>query len=443
MPSGTAAPDEISRRLATIWRIEGARVVASLAAITRDVPLAEDLAQEACVEALRVWPRDGVPDSPGAWLTAVAKRRAIDAWRRREALDGRYAAMAEALSESGADNCEPIGDEVLRLLFVACHPVLSLDAQCALALKFVGGLSSEQLARLFLVPVATMQQRIVRAKRALSAAAVPFEAPDPHEWRERLAGVLRVTYLIFTEGYAATSGELWVQREIAAEALRLGRRLAAMLPREPEVHGLLALMELQSSRFAARTGAQGEPVLLEDQDRRRWDHAAIARGRAALQRVDALGKGRGSYALQAAIAEQHAIASSVATTDWTSIVVLYEVLGRVAPSPVVELNRAVAVSMAEGPATALHIVDRLEAQGALPGSYLLPSVRGELLSRLGHVHEARRELEVARERVGNVAQRRVIDAKLAVLRAPEPASPDHVAVTRPWPVPPRSGQQPS
>ncbi len=429
MPSGTATPDEIGRRLAAIWRIEGARVVASLAAITRDVPLAEDLAQEACVEALRVWPRDGVPDAPGAWLTAVAKRRAIDTWRRREALDGRYAAIAAALSESSVDEVEPIGDEVLRLLFVACHPVLSLEAQCALALKFVGGLSSEQLARLFLVPVATMQQRVVRAKRSLSAAAVPFEAPDPHEWQERLAAVLRVIYLIFTEGYAATSGEQWVQRELATEALRLGRRLAAMLPREPEVHGLLALMELQSSRFAARTGAEGEPVLLEDQDRRRWDHAAIARGRAALQRVDALGRGRGSYALQAAIAEQHAIASSVLTTDWASIVVLYEVLGRVAPNPIVELNRAVAVSMLEGPATALLLVDALAADGALAGSHLLPSVRAKLLSRLHRPAEAKREYELALSRVTNGAQRSVLERKLWALSTAREFDDDGVTIT--------------
>ncbi|MBX9470418.1 RNA polymerase sigma factor [Microcella sp.] len=412
MTRSAAEHDEVARRLATLWRIEGARVVASLAAITRDVPLAEDLAQEACLEALRTWARDGVPDSPGAWLTAVAKRRAIDAWRRRDALDSRYEALASTLSESGFDEVEPIGDEVLRLLFVACHPVLSLEAQCALALKFVGGLSTEQLARLFLVPVATMQQRIVRAKRSLSAAAVPFEVPDPHEWGPRLAGVLRVIYLIFTEGYASTIGDSWLQRELAGEAVRLGRRLAVMVPREPEVHGLLALLELQSSRFAARTGAGGEPVLLDEQDRRRWDHAAIARGRAALRRVDALGRGRGSYALQAAIAEQHAIATSVTTTDWASIVVLYEVLGRVSPSPIVELNRAVAVSMAEGPATALRIVDTIAESGALASSHLLPSVRGELLARLGRGAEARREFELAASRVTNDAQRSVLERKL-------------------------------
>ncbi len=415
MSSGAAAHDEVSRRLATIWRIEGARVVASVAAMTRDVALAEDVAQEACLEALSSWQREGVPQNPGAWLTAVAKRRAIDAWRRRQALDSRYAALATDLREGVDDDIDVIGDAVLRLLFVACHPVLPVESQCALALKLVGGLSSEQLARLFLVPVATMQQRVVRAKRALSAAAVPFEVPEAHEWRDRLAGVLRVVYLIFTEGYVATSGDRWLQRELADEAVRLGRRLSVMLPREPEVHGLLALMELQSSRFAARVGASGAPVLLDDQDRRRWDRAAISRGRAALARVDALGRGRGAYALQAAIAEQHAIASSVEATDWASIVVLYEVLGRVAPSPVVELNRAVAVSMAEGPATALRLVDALEATGALATSHLLPSVRGELLARLGRSAEALREFDRALAFVANDAQRSVLEQKVRAL----------------------------
>jgi RNA polymerase sigma factor (sigma-70 family) len=407
-----AASDlDVARRLAAVWRIEGARVVASLASMTRDVALAEDLAQEACAEALRGWPRDGVPDNPGAWLTAVAQRRAIDAWRRRSALDERYAGIAATMADHSAGEDELIGDEVLRLLFVACHPVLSVEAQCALALKLVSGLSSEQLARLFLVPVATMQQRIVRAKRTLTAAAVPFEVPDPSEWRSRLAGVLRVVYLIFTEGYVATAGDQWLQRDLGLEARRLARRLATMLPREPEVHGLLALVELQSSRFAARVAADGSPVLLDQQDRLRWDHAAIARGRASLRRVDALGKGRGPYALQAAIAEQHAIASSVATTDWPRIVLLYEVLGRVAPSPVVELNRAVAVSMAEGPATALRLVDALAASGALQGSHLLPSVRGELLLRLDRPAEASAELHRAASLATNAAQRSVLGAK--------------------------------
>ena len=418
----TAPPvgENISDRLAAVWRIEGARVVATLAAMTRDVSLAEDLAHDACAEALRSWPREGVPHNPGAWLTAVGKRRAIDAWRRRDALDERYAMVAIELREQTSDEVELIGDGVLRLLFIACHPVLSSEAQCALALKLVGGLSSEQLARLLLVPVPTMQQRIVRAKRSLSAAGVPFEAPDPSEWKERLDGVLRVVYLVFTEGYAATDGQHWVRRELADEGVRLGRRLVAMLPREHEAHGLLALMELQSSRFTARVAADGSPVLLDDQDRSRWDHGAIRRGREALRRADSLGRGRGPYALQAAIAEQHAVASSIDTTDWAAIVLLYEVLGRLAPSPVVDLNRAVAVAMADGPAAALRIVNELAATSALPGSHLLPSVRGELLSRLGRTDEARVELTRAAELVGNAAQRSVLERKLRALDAEHP-----------------------
>lgn len=418
--AATPVGDEIARRLGAVWRIEGARVIATLAAMTRDVGLAEDCAQEACAEALRSWARDGVPENPGAWLTAVAKRRAIDAWRRRDALDERYASIAHDLREQGSDQVEPIGDAVLRLLFIACHPVLSTEAQCALALKLVGGLSSEQVARLFLVPVPTMQQRIVRAKRSLSAAGVPFEAPDPSEWKARLEGVLRVVYLVFTEGYAATDGEQWVRRELADEGVRLGRRLCAMLPREPEAHGLLALMELQSSRFAARVAADGSPVLLDNQDRSRWDHSAIRRGREALRRADAQGRGRGPYALQAAIAEQHAVASSVDTTDWSTIVVLYDVLGRVAPSPVVDLNRAVAVAMADSPDAALRIVDELVATNALPASYLIPSVRGELLARLGRNDEARVELTRAAELVGNAAQRGVLERKARALDAWHP-----------------------
>jgi predicted RNA polymerase sigma factor len=419
-PAPVPVGDDIARRLGAVWRIEGARVIATLTALTRDVALAEDLAHDACAEALRSWPRDGVPANPGAWLTAVAKRRAIDAWRRQDALAERYARIGSTLRESGDDELEPIGDSVLRLLFIACHPVLSTPAQCALALTLVGGLSTEQVARLFLVPVTTMQQRIVRAKRALSAAAVPFEAPDPHEWHDRVSGVLRVVYLIFTEGYAPASGATPVHRELADEALRLGRRLVAMLPREPEAHGLLSLMLLQSSRFSARVASDGSPVLLADQDRARWDRQAILRGRAALRRVDALGKGRGPYAVQAAIAEQHAIASSVDATDWERIVLLYEVLGRLAPSPIVDLNRAVALSMAEGPAEALDLVDRLTDEGALAHSPLLPSVRGELLARLGRPDEARIEFARAIPLTANTAQRGVLDRKMRALDAPHP-----------------------
>jgi RNA polymerase sigma factor (sigma-70 family) len=406
---------DIGRRLDAIWRIEGARVVATLARLTGDVGLAEDLAQEALADALVQWPGAGVPDNPGAWLTAVAKRKAIDGWRRRERLDDRYRAIARDLEEAAEIEWEPIPDDVLRLVFAACHPALSREAQVALTLRVVASLTSEEIARMFLVPVATIQQRIVRAKKTLAAARVPFEVPDPAEWPARLGAVLGVVYLIYTEGYSATSGERWVRHDLAAEALRLGRVLAALLPREPEVHGLVALMELQSSRFAARETPDGSPILLADQDRARWDRAQIRRGVAALERADALGRGRGNYALQAAIARCHAVASSLEATDWDEIVVLYEALGRLAPSPIVELNRAAAVSMATGPANALRIVDALAAQGALRGSHLLPSVRGELLSRLGRIDEAREELTAAARLAANDRERDVLLKKAAAL----------------------------
>jgi RNA polymerase sigma factor (sigma-70 family) len=407
---------DIARRVDAIWRIEGARVVATLARLTGDIGLAEDLAQEAVVDALAQWPHDGVPDNPGAWLTAVAKRKAIDGWRRRERLDERYRAIARDLDEAADSEWEPIPDDVLRLVFAACHPALSREAQVALTLRVVASLTSDEIARMFLVPVATIQQRIVRAKKTLAAAKVPFEVPDPAEWPGRLGAVLGVVYLIYTEGYSATSGERWMRHELAAEALRLGRVLAALLPREPEVHGLVALMEFQSSRFGARESSDGTPILLADQDRGRWDRAQIRRGGVALARADALGRGRGNYALQAAIARCHAVAPSVEATDWEEIVVLYEALGRIAPSPVVELNRAVAVSMATGPANALRIVDALAATGALRGSHLLPSVRGELLARLGRVDEARDELEAAARLTANDRERDVLLKKAAALR---------------------------
>lgn len=402
---------DVSARVAAIWRIEGARVVATLARMTGDLGLAEDLAQDAVADALAQWPESGVPENPGAWLTAVAKRKAIDGWRRRERLQERHRLLAADLRETADDAWEPIPDDLLRLVFTACHPVLSREAQVALTLRVVASLTTEEIARLFLVPVATVQQRIVRAKKTLAAARVPFEVPDPAEWPTRLGGVLAVVYLVYTEGYAATSGESWLRRDLAGEALRLGRVLARLLPREAEVHGLVALMELQSSRFAAREAADGTPVLLADQDRSRWDRAQIARGRAALEAADALGRGRGSYALQAAIALEHAVAPSVERTDWDAIVVLYEALGRLAPNPVVELNRAVAVSMATGPANALRLVDALAAEGALRGSHLIPSVRGELLARLGRTDEARAELLEAARRAGNERERDVLRAK--------------------------------
>ncbi|HWR84947.1 MAG TPA: RNA polymerase sigma factor [Rhodoglobus sp.] len=406
---------EVARTVDAVWRIESARVVATLVKMVGDVGLAEDLAQEAVADALVQWPESGVPRNAGAWLTAVAKRKAIDGWRRRERLDDRYRAIAHDLADRPEQEWEPIPDDVLRLVFTACHPVLSRDAQVALTLRIVGGLTTDEIARMFLVPVATIQQRIVRAKKTLGAARVPFEVPDPSELPARLSGVLGVVYLVFTEGYAATSGDRWIRHELADEALRLGRIVARLLPREPEVHGLLALMELQASRFAARVDRAGQPILLEDQDRTRWDRAQIERGRAALQRADSVGRGRGPYALQAAIAECHAIAPSVAGTDWERIVLLYEALGQLAPNPVVDLNRAVAVSMATGPANALRIVDRLESDGALRGSHLLPSVRGELLARLGRTEEARSELTTAAGLAGNDREREVLLRKAAAL----------------------------
>ncbi|MDU0345221.1 RNA polymerase sigma factor [Microbacterium sp. KSW2-29] len=410
------SPDsDVSRRVAAIWRIEGARVVATLARVVGDLPTAEDLAQDAVAEALAQWPREGVPVNPGAWLTAVAKRRAIDGWRRAQNLGEKYRLIGADVDEIMDAEWQPIDDDVLRLVFAACHPVLAREAQVALTLKVVGGLDTDAIARLFLVPVTTMQQRIVRAKRALSAARVPFEVPDPAQWPTRLSAVLSVIYLVFTEGYAATSGDAVLRTELAHEAIRLGRVLARLLPREPEVLGLGALMEVQASRFAARVDANGDAVLLADQDRRRWDRSAIARGRSLLERADARGKGRGPYQLQAAIALCHAEAMSVDATDWDRIVVLYEVLGRVAPSPVVELNRAVAVSMASGPLEGLALVDGLAATGVLRGSHLIPSVRGELLSRLGRTREARDELLAAAGLTRNEREAELLRRKAAAL----------------------------
>ncbi|MDF2491776.1 MAG: polymerase sigma factor [Microbacterium sp.] len=402
---------DVRRAVDAVWRIESARIVATLAKATGDVGLAEDLAQEALVEALEQWADVGVPRNPGAWLTMVAKRRAIDAWRRRSALDDRYRALAMDLEEAGEDRWEPIDDDVLRLVFISCHPVLSPEARVALTLRVVSGLSTAEIARMLLVPVPTVQARITRAKKTLAAARVAFETPGPEEWRERLSSVLGVVYLVFTEGYAATSGDRWIRTDLAHEAARLGRILAALVPREPEAHALVALMEFQSSRFAARVAPDGSPVLLADQDRTRWDRDAITRGSAALRRADAVASSRGPYALQAAIAQCHSVAPTVDDTDWERIVLLYEALGRIAPSPIVELNRAVAVSMATGPATALRIVDALSDDAALRGSHLLPSVRGELLARLGRREEARSELLTAAGLSANERTAAVLRAK--------------------------------
>jgi len=415
---GPGGADAARRALDAVWRRESARVVGGLARMTGDLALAEDVAQEAIVEALRAWPRDGVPRNAGAWLQSVARRRAIDAWRRDEAREDRYRAIAREPVEDAPETDEPLDDDVLRLVFTACHPALSRESQVALTLRVVGGLTSEEIARMLLVPVPTAQARITRAKRTLGAAHVPFATPEPDEWAARLGGVLGVVYLMFTEGYAATAGDRWMREDLANEALRLGRILAALLRREPEVHGLLALMELQASRFRARHDAEGRPVLLADQDRTRWDRAQIERGRAALRRSDAVGRGRGAYALQAAVAECHAVAPSVEDTDWERIVLLYEALGRLAPNPVVELNRAVAVSMtAAGPEEALRIVDGVAGGGMLRGSHLVPSVRGELLARLGRADEARAELLLAAERTANRTQEDVLRRKAAALAA--------------------------
>lgn len=418
--------------VAAVWRIESARIVGALARYTGDFSLAEDLAQEALAEALVTWPREGVPRNPPGWLLTVGRRRAIDGFRRRAALDDRYAALARNLGEGGAaaggDPVDParaademlwdpdrIDDDVLALMFISCHPVLAPEARIALTLRVAGGLTSDEIARAFLVPTATVQARITRAKKTLAAARVPFGVPSAAERAARLGSVLRVVYLIFTEGSSASSGTDLIRFGLAAEAQRLARVLARLMPDEPETHSLSALLELTAARFPARTGPDGEPVLLEHQDRRRWDHSAIRRGRAALARAERAGRGLGVYGLQAAIAERHAVAASVGATDWDRIVVLYEALGRLAPSPVVEVNRAVAVAMAYGPAAGLAIVDGLVAAGELPGSHLLPSVRGELLTRLGRAAEARAELECAVQRCGNERERAVLEEKIRAL----------------------------
>lgn len=401
-----------------MWRIESAKIVATLTRVVGDFGLAEDLAQEALLDALQQWPLDGVPRNGAAWLTAVAKRKAIDGWRRRERLDDRMAVLAHDLEREQAEAADAppwdpdaVDDDVLRLIFISCHPVLSREAQVALTLRVVGGLSSEEIARAFLVPTATVQQRIVRAKKTLAAANVPFEMPPREEHTARLGAILGVLYLIFNEGHAASSGPDWMRPELSLEAIRLARVLAALMPRERDAHSLVALMELTAARFPARVDAHGDPVLLADQDRRRWDRGRIARGRAALGAADALGAGRGPYGLQAAIAECHAVAASIDETDWDRIVVLYEALGRIAPSPVVELNRAAAVAMATGPASALQIIDRLASSGALAGYHLLPATRAELLLRLGRDDEARSEFAVAASLAGNDRERALLRAK--------------------------------
>ncbi|HEV2060325.1 MAG TPA: RNA polymerase sigma factor [Solirubrobacteraceae bacterium] len=399
-----------------VWRIESPRLIAGLTRLVRDVGLAEDLAQDALVAALEQWPESGVPHNPGAWLMATAKHRGIDLLRRNARLERKHAELARELQESEEPDLdaaldEGVEDDLLRLVFMTCHPVLSREARVALTLRLLGGLTTSEIARAFLVAEGTIAQRIVRAKRTLSEARVPFEAPTPRERGARLESVLEVVYLVFNEGYSATVGDDWVRPSLCQEALRLGRILAELVPAEPEVQGLVSLMELQASRLRARVGAAGAPVLLLDQDRARWDHVLIARGLAALERAQALGGPLGPYALQATIAACHARARTAEETDWVRIAALYDALGQVAPSPVVELNRAVAVSMAFGPAAALEIVDALAGEPALANYHLLPSVRGELLARLGRGAEARVEFERAASLTRNERERALLLAR--------------------------------
>lgn len=400
-----------------VWRMESARIVGALARYTGDFSLAEDIAQEALAEALVSWAVDGVPTQPTGWLLTVGRRRAIDTFRRRSALDTRFTVLAGGLDteEAGVDmlfDPDAIDDDVLALMFVSCHPVLSKEARIALTLRVVGGLSSEEIARAFLVPVPTIQARITRAKKTLAAARVPFAVPEPHEISGRLGSVLQVVYLIFTEGSFASSGDEWMRTDLAGEARRLARVLVRLAP-EPEAFGLLALLELTAARFPARVDTSGRPVLLGDQDRRRWDQAAIRRGRAALAQAAGAGRGLGAFGLQAAIAECHAVAPSVAETDWQRIVILYEALGRLTPSPIIELNHAVAVAMASSPADGLALVDAIAARGELPNSHLLPAIRGELLSKLGRRDEARAAFVQAAELCGNAAERSVLERKVS------------------------------
>ncbi len=422
MSETTQGLDDARRVVEAVWRMEAAKIVAALTRTVGDLDLAEDLAGQALVEALEQWPATGIPRNPAAWLTSVATRRAIDGWRRRDRLDERYAYLARELRNDASafdrDVWDPdrIDDDVLRLMFVACHPVLNRNAQVVLTLRVVGGLSTDEIAKAFLTRTTTVQQRIVRAKKALTTARVPFEVPEREEFPSRLGAVLGVIYLIFNEGYAASSGGEWIRADLADEALRLARILAELLPDEPEVHGLVALMELTASRFAARATPSGEPILLADQDRTRWNRAQINRGLAALARADAIGRGRGPYGLQAAIAECHSRALTFEDTDWDRIVLIYEMLAQVAPSPVVDLNHAAALSMAKGPAVALEHVDRIAESGALAGYHLLPSVRGELLHRLGRTAEARGELLEAARLTGNERERAVLLAKAESVR---------------------------
>lgn len=406
---------DLHRTIDAVWRIESARLIGALARLVRDVGLAEDLAQDALVIALQQWPESGIPHNPGAWLMATARHRAIDRIRREQMAERKYAELGRQLAMEGdmaSDYATATGAEVdenlLRLMFTACHPVLATEARVALTLRLIGGLTAAEIGRAFVVPEATIAQRIVRAKRTLAAAQVPFELPPDVERTHRLASVLAVIYLIFNEGYAATAGDDWMRPSLCEDALRLGRILAELAPKEPEVHGLVALMEIQASRLRTRSDFDGTPILLLAQDRTRWDHLLIGRGLAALARAERLGGARGPYALQAAIAACHARAPTAEETDWERIAALYDALAQLAPSPIVELNRAVALAMAYGPAVGLTLVDQLTAEPSLANYHLMPSVRGDLLARLGRADEARAEFERAAALTRNRRERELL-----------------------------------
>ena len=407
---------ETHRTIDAVWRIESAKLIAGIARIVRDVGVAEDLAQDALVAALEQWPGSGIPDNPGAWLMTTAKHRAIDQLRRNTLHEHKHAQIGhelEAQQERAVPDLDAalddhVGDDLLRLVFISCHPVLSTEAQVALTLRLLGGLTTDEIARAFLVSESTIAQRIVRAKRTLADAHVPFEVPRGVEFSARLSSVLQVIYLVFNEGYSATAGDDWMRPELCQDALRLGRILAGLVPEEPEVHGLVALMEIQASRSRARVGPTGQPVLLLDQDRARWDHVLVRRGLAALERAEQLGGAHGPYALQAAIAACHARARTADETDWTRIAALYEELAGITPSPIVDLNRAVAVGMAFGPAAGLDLVDALTVEPTLKSYHLLPSVRGDLLVKLGRAGEARAEFERAASLTRNARERELL-----------------------------------
>jgi RNA polymerase sigma factor (sigma-70 family) len=412
---------DIERTIEAVWRIESAAIIAKIARMLRNVGLAEEIAQDAWVAALESWTKSGIPDNPGAWLMATAKNKAIDQLRHRQLLDRKNAIMShdpdligghDLSGDSGSD-ADDVADDLLRLIFVACHPVLSMEGRVALTLRLLGGLTPAEIARAFLTTESAIQQRIVRAKRTLAEAQVPFDVPGPAERAERLDSVLEVNYLIFNEGYAATAGDEWMRPALCEEALRVGRILAELAPAEPEVHGLVALMELQASRTPARVSVSGEPILLLQQNRSRWDQLLIRRGLAALKRAQSFDGALGPYALQGAIAACHALARTAGDTDWPRIVALYDALDELQPSPIVSLNRAVAVSMAYGPAAALEIVDALRKESRLREYHLLPSVRGDLLERLGRLEEARAEFSHAASLAGNARERNLLLERMA------------------------------